>query len=1637
MNWNRLFSLLVVCVAVLWALIVPARAQISPLNKDGSLYLVQETSGSAKIYTLDRSTSPYTLTLFAPAFSGTTKLNALAYNPVDGFMYVLNAPTSGTRGLYRIGKSSPTSTTGTIESLGAITNSPAPYASYNAAGISPDGYFYFSNSNTGRETSTFYRINLNALGAAPFAVTRINLNQPVYVGDFAFGANGVIYAPSVDGKYIYDISVSSASTNATVNRRDIINTPANLQIGSIFFDGANELYAYSNNGAFYVIDIANASFGSVSTADPVSQSDGASVTDTPEVLDVIKSNGAFNQINARTFEVPYVVGVKNTGIVTAANVQVNDNLRLSFGSGNPTISIVGNPKLTVTESALITPTLNQNFNGDSDTKLFSGTDDYAPGAFARVAFTVRLVYPSVADVPSNAQLNSAYVSSVAGTTFTNPGYTYTAEGIPVAPINALTGEASSSGTTFPVTPNGDTPGGTGVTLPPIALEGRVYEDFNYGGGVGRAFNATQGMAGVPNARIEIYNSAGAFVAFTTSAADGTWSYAVTATGTYYARVVNSSVASTRTSNAPDLIGVQTFRTNNGGTVNTEVGGRAPASVDAGEGAAGTTYNATTFQLSGGGVTGQAQTVTPIVVTNTTDRSGFDFGFNFDTIVNTKDTGQGSLRQFVLNSNALANGGLAQQGLTAGVETSIFMIPSASDPLGRAKDPNFNNGVAKITLASGLSITGANAASTAIDGNTQTTNIGNTNAGTFGTGGQVGVQNIGLPTLQRPEIEIYGPRTIAVGLNINADSALVRGVAMWGFGSNGNTNSNATIRAGTGSGSSFIGPTIREVLLGTSAVPASDGALFAPVKANGVGNYGSGDLVSGAGVDNGQVLNSIIAYNGGKGIALNTGADGWTIQGNEIRDISRDSDQWDGIDAQVARTTITANLIYLSGGSGIDSYQAPGGTIARNNTVRNNGQLCTPTTGEPAGIRLYGTNNIAEFNIVFHNYGAGVLVQATGTALISRNSIYGNGQFAPVTAPGVAPSYQIGIDLLKAGDAIDHGTLPYVTPNDAGDPDVGGNGLLNFPIITGYQVANGTLTLEGFAPPGSTVEVFIADPDASGFGQGKTYLFSFVEGSAADLDNTKGAYDSATLQTAGYSATVANKAGSESNANRFRIVAPAGSVTNGTLLATTATLNNLTSEFSLFTGVIAINNGAGFVSGTVYLDANRNGTLDGAETGIGLNNLFIKAVLQNQTTAAQAVEVNATTGAYQFSGLAVGNYTLVLDDNANLSDITPAIPPGYVGTQSPNGTRQLTVGNQPVLGQDFGLYSGAQISGNVYEDNGIGGGIANDGIKNGGEVGLANVKLNLTNNAGTVIDTTTTDASGNFSFKVPNSLASSSLKVVEVNLTDTISTGATVGTTGGTYDRPSDTITFNYTAGATYSGLSFGDVRGATLTGEDAKTGIVGSSVFYPHVFRAQTAGSVVFSTSQLPSPANPDWSVVTFLDTNNNGQLDGADAQIGSAPIAVVAGQEITVFLQNFIPTTASNGAQDRLTITATFTASGTNAPPVQVLTRSDLTTVAAEQGLLLTKTVDKATAKSGDILLYTITYRNTGADVLTNLVVNDATPAYTNFVSAADGTRPPGLTGVTIASPSVGGKGAVKWTFAGSLSPGGSGTVTFRVKVD
>ncbi len=143
------------------------------------------------------------------------------------------------------------------------------------------------------------------------------------------------------------------------------------------------------------------------------------------------------------------------------------------------------------------------------------------------------------------------------------------------------------------------------------------------------------------------------------------------------------------------------------------------------------------------------------------RVNVNFGFNFDTIVNVNDSGQGSLRQYILNSNALDNTGLAIVGQTAGRDVSVFMISDGLAHAGlRAGLANLLSGAGVAVITPVTALPAITAADTSVDGTTQTVNVGNTNAVVLGTGGTVGVDNLALSNVAGPEVEISGAWTLS-------------------------------------------------------------------------------------------------------------------------------------------------------------------------------------------------------------------------------------------------------------------------------------------------------------------------------------------------------------------------------------------------------------------------------------------------------------------------------------------------------------------------------------------------------------------------------------------------------------------------------------------------------------------------------------------------------------------------------------------------------------------------------------------------------------------------------------------------------------------------------------------------------------
>ncbi len=481
-----------------------------------------------------------------------------------------------------------------------------------------------------------------------------------------------------------------------------------------------------------------------------------------------------------------------------------------------------------------------------------------------------------------------------------------------------------------------------------------------------------------------------------------------------------------------------------------------------------------------------------------------------TVTSTNNNGGGSLRTAINNAN----------GAAGGPHVIAFAIPTTAG--------GYNPATGVFTISLNSALPAITSAGLRLDGTTQTTAIGNTNPGTLGAGGTVGVDNLPLLAVNRPEIQIVDGNNVAIGLDIQAANVTIRGIAIYGFGSTPDSDTNANIRIGN-----VAGALIEQNVIGTTATSFSD---------PGAARSG-GDNIRAVQGDNGTLRNNLIGFNAGKGFGGITSANGWLITGNEIRRTGIGSGTWDCISLlnSSGAITIRGNRLTQSNAMGFDSIGSNGSNLLENNTISENGQ--GGAAAQTGGARLYGTANVLDRNVIRDNIGAGVLVTSGATSTtVTRNSVFNNG----------AASGQIGIDLLRAGDNEDRGTAPFVTINDNGDGDAGGNGLLNFPVLTSALLGGGQLSLTGYARPGSLIELFIARPDPTGLGEGETWLVSLAEGSGADTDATTGLYTSPINGI---------NVGTD-NTNRFRfLIAAPGGVAAGTVLTATATIAGATSEFS--------------------------------------------------------------------------------------------------------------------------------------------------------------------------------------------------------------------------------------------------------------------------------------------------------------------------------------------------------------------------------------------------------------------------------------------------------------------------------------------
>ncbi|AHJ99665.1 T9SS type A sorting domain-containing protein [Hymenobacter swuensis] len=488
---------------------------------------------------------------------------------------------------------------------------------------------------------------------------------------------------------------------------------------------------------------------------------------------------------------------------------------------------------------------------------------------------------------------------------------------------------------------------TGTVTIPVVLTtdiiGVVFDDVNYGGGAGRTYSTANSAAvasgfgnnaiGRTNVTVELYDENGTLTATTTTTAGGAYSFPNQFPGNYTVRVVNSTVTSVRaTGTTPTgLIPVQTYITED---VN-RVGGENPRLADAPVNTGSQLLSALTT------ATATPQSISTAQVLNRpVGTPSYEFGFNFDVIVNTNPSGQGSLAQFITNSNGLANTNLRQEGLTNGRETSLFMIAdgrTTNVPAGMRSGLNggASNGQATITLtAASGALPAVTDAGTTIDGNQQTLRTGDTNA-------TVAESTTG------PEVTI----------NFNGQAGR-NGGGLYVTGGNFTLN-------GLGL---------------TGATNGTDQGL----------------RLDGAGVTGAVIQNSTF-YSNGANIGLNA-LSGVTITGNVIRNSTR-ADA-DGIEfTGVTGSTISNNQLVNNAAMGVDFIS---GTNSNNtitgNLFKGNGTL---NGVQKAGlaIRTAGTGNVVSLNTFTGNVGDGIVAIAGSNNTFTQNSFSGNGNLAIDLANG--------------------------------------------------------------------------------------------------------------------------------------------------------------------------------------------------------------------------------------------------------------------------------------------------------------------------------------------------------------------------------------------------------------------------------------------------------------------------------------------------------------------------------------------------------------------------------------------------------------------------------------------------------------
>ena len=405
---------------------------------------------------------------------------------------------------------------------------------------------------------------------------------------------------------------------------------------------------------------------------------------------------------------------------------------------------------------------------------------------------------------------------------------------------------------------------------------------------------------------------------------------------------------------------------------------------------------------------------------------------------------------------------------------------------------------------------------------------------------------------------------------------------------------------------------------------------------------------------------------------------------------------------------------------------------------------------------------------------------------------------------------------------------------------------------------------------------------------------------------------------------------------------------------------------------------GTISGTVFDDANRNGTRQNGELGIGGATVTLTGTDGKGNAVAPIAKPSNSDGTYSFAGLLPGTYTVTM---------TPLA--GKVATNSPVQVGVVIASNGSRDKVDFGLAASGNLSVTSFEDtNG-------NGVRDPGEPGI--------------------DCP--FSLVGPNGAP------------DALSTGA-----AGTSARP-DSVAGDWQVGQQCAG---GFVPTTPASGTvSVPPGATGSFIV-GNVRPATITGLVWVDTNRngvrdSGEAINPGVTI-TLTGTDGRGRAVALETITAASGVYVFTGLQpgthrVSVKTPSGVELTTpgtvsdivlgSNGKREKVDFGVATPVPPTT--PTTATTPLKATASAADPGSLRVIKTGPATAKGGATFTYSITVKSVGKVIVKNVVLTDAVP---NLVT---------LVGVPRGASVV--NGVVTWLL-GDLAPGASRKVKVRVRL-